>query len=239
MLLFNAYLFLFVFFLQILWPQCLYLYICFVVEFPVFHWRVPVANKRLLFLSFCCVFPSFYCGSSKHGVTKKHIIESVCVCFFVWVCFCGHQLCCFMSEIQVTSCLPKCRFLSAPITHTHRQTHTLTCLALGCIEHISCNIPSTTGVQQNHWPQHTHKYDCTHASIHIPPNTFLLVRLWTCGLCLTAFTVRTEVSQGLFCFVCECVCLRTWEPNQQIASSCLVVFCLFMQQIQFQAVSKP
>lgn len=42
------------------------------------------------------------------------------------VCESGHQFCFIPFEIQVTSCPPKCHFLSAPVTHTHKQTHTLT-----------------------------------------------------------------------------------------------------------------
>ena len=59
-------------------------------------------------------------------------------------------------------------------THTHTRTHIHTharthiCLALGCNEHISSQIPPTTEVQQNHWPQqtHTHKHKHTHAHTH-------------------------------------------------------------------------
>lgn len=63
-----------------------------------------------------------------------------------------------------------------------------------------------------------------------------VVELWPV---LTAFTVRTETSQGLFwvcvhVFVCVLVSVHVVTKP----ADCLLVFCLLMQQIQFQPVSK-
>ena len=66
-------------------------------------------------------------------------------------------------------------------THTHTQRHTFTCLALGCNEHIVIQIPSTTAVEQNHWPQTFHKYQThthTHTHRHAPTHNLLWLSRW-------------------------------------------------------------
>lgn len=193
-------------------------------------------------------------SSSEHGLTIKQVVIQEARIEVVSVCVCGHQL-----DIQVNSCLPKCHFLSPTISHAHKPTrevpHTVwhTCLALGCNEHISSQIPSTTEVQQNHWPQQPPKYTCTNFS-----GTVLLVRLLRCGLSwqlsfwelnsvkvlffffhVLCVRVFVWVSLCSLVYVCVFVHLYMWKPNQQIASSHSVVFCLLMQQIHLRLVSKP
>lgn len=127
--------------------------------------------------------------------------DSICVCMWSPV----------VLDIQVNSCLPKCHFLSPTISHAHKPTQEVphavwhTCLALGCNEHISSQIPSTTEVQQNHWPQQPPKYTCTNFS-----GTVLLVRLLRCGLSwqLSFWELNSVKASSVYVFLCVFFCMR-------------------------------
>lgn len=119
--------------------------------------------------------------------------------------------------------------LSTNESHEKNSTNQSYCHALRGNERIDGHIPSSTEVQHNQWPQQPHKHNSLVKSCCLDCKE------------VTAFTLRIEFSWFFFLSLSVhfmCLHLYKRKPNQQIASSRSVLFCLPVQQIYLQPVSK-